>query len=40
MKDYKKPEAELITLIVEESITDDIVDGDTSVESLPPGLDW
>ena len=44
MKDYMKPEAELIALIAEEAITtsvvsdgDDFLDGETGLESALPG---
>ena len=38
MKDYQKPEFEIITLVAEEKITKDLLDGSTGVETVPPGL--
>ena len=32
-KEYQKPEAELISLVSEEAITDDVVDGEMGLES-------
>ena len=32
-KDYQKPEAELITLVADEAVTSDILDGDPTIES-------
>ena len=32
-KDYQKPEVELISLIAQEAVTDDIIDGEMGLES-------
>jgi hypothetical protein len=37
MKEYIKPELEVISLVAEEAITDDFVDGDTGLSDLPEG---
>ena len=40
MKEYLKPEAEYISLVAEEAITDDeILDGELNVESVTDGWD-
>ena len=37
MKEYIKPELEVISLVAEEAITDDFIDGETSLSDLPEG---
>ena len=32
-KDYQKPEAELITLVADEAVANDLLDGETGLES-------
>ena len=33
MKEYQKPEAEFISLVAKEAMTDDLLDGDMDTES-------
>ena len=33
MKDYQKPEVEFVSLIAQETITDEIIDGEVGLES-------
>ena len=37
MKEYMKPELEVVSLVAEEAITDDIVEGETGLSGLPEG---
>ena len=37
MKEYIKPELEVISLVAEEAITDDFIDGDTGLSDAPEG---
>jgi hypothetical protein len=40
MKEYQKPEIELISLVAQEKITisDDIIDASMGLQPVPPGL--
>lgn len=40
MKDYQKPEFELINLVAQEDITNDYIDASMEVGTVPPELDW
>ena len=40
MKDYQKPEFELINLVAQEDITNDFVDASMGIGEIPPELDW
>lgn len=40
MKDYQKPEVELVNLTAMEAITEDILDGSITVTEADPNLPW